>query len=461
MSNDQVLKALDAINARLTAIEASIASGGGAGGGSGGGAAAEAPAGAAASAYQDIIDEFINPFKVLSETIGGDVAPLGQLVLDAALATKALIQTASESKKPGDADLPAILKPLSSKIEAINNYRDEHRATKEKNFLWAIAESSGNFGWVAVPKTPAPFSKEMGGAAAFYTNKILREFKGKDDGKDKVEWAKAYTGYINALFGYIKQHHTTGLTWNPKGGAAKPPTAAAAAPAAAKAAAPAKKPAPRAARAAAGPGLFAELNKGGAVTSGLKKVDRSQTNKDKKISGVVKAAPSKRAASKPKQPPVCELRGNKWCLDFLGPDNSPHKIKVEKKQTVYLYKCENAVVVIEGRCNSICIDNCKKTGVVFDGCVSTCEIVNSQSIKAQVKESVPTVSIDKTAGAQIILNPNSMETEIVSGTSSEMNVSWFPDGADADPVEHPLPEQFKTKIVDNKLVTEPVDHSGG
>ena len=78
-------------------------------------------------------------------------------------------------------------------------------------------------------------------------------------------------------------------------GAAKP--AAAAAPAAA---APAEAPKPAAtapAKPALGGNLFAELSKGGEITSGLKKVTRDMTNKDKKVESVVSRCTSTRASS--------------------------------------------------------------------------------------------------------------------------------------------------------------------
>lgn len=59
-----------------------------------------------------------------------------------------------------------------------------------------------------------------------------------------------------------------------------------------------------------------------------------------------------------------------------------------KNQTVYIYKCENCVVIIEGAVNSIALDSCKKVGLVFDYCVATAEIMNCASVKVQVKEKV-------------------------------------------------------------------------
>ncbi len=48
---------------------------------------------------------------------------------------------------------------------------------------------------------------------------------------------------------------------------------------------------------------------------------------------------------------------------------------------MYIYKCEGAVIQIEGKLNSIAMDGCKKTGLVFDECLATCEIINCQSVQ--------------------------------------------------------------------------------
>jgi adenylyl cyclase-associated protein len=288
----------------------------------------------------------------------------------------------------------------------------------------------------------------------------LREFKGKDE--TQVAWTNAWNGFLDGLVPYIKKFHTTGLAWNPRGGDAAVPKAAAA---------PKPAPAPKASPAAgggpakAGAALFSELNKGGAITSGLKKVARADTNKDKKISGKVEVKETpKKAVAAPKKPAVCELRGNKWCVEWQFNPASPVVVKTTgKNQTVYIYKCEGAVIIVEGKVNSIAVDGCKKTGIVFDELVATCEVMNCQSVKVQVKEKVPAIAVDKTAGILIYLPKTSLETEIVTATSSEMNVIIpNPSGKEEDdPVELPIPEQFKTVVKDGKLDTNQVDHSGG
>lgn len=77
----------------------------------------------------------------------------------------------------------------------------------------------------------------------------------------------------------------------------------------------------------------------------------------------------------------------------------------------------------------------------------------------QVLGKVPTISIDKTDGCQIYLSNESLDVEIISSKSSEMNV-LIPKG-DGDYTEIPIPEQFRTKVTGNKtLFTEIVENKG-
>lgn len=78
------------------------------------------------------------------------------------------------------------------------------------------------------------------------------------------------------------------------------------------------------------------------------------------------------------------------------------------KQTVYVYNCKNVVLQINSKVNSICIDKCTRTAVVFTDVVAACEIVNGSSIEVQVKGVVPTVAVDNTAGVQIYLSRASL-----------------------------------------------------
>ena len=57
----------------------------------------------------------------------------------------------------------------------------------------------------------------------------------------------------------------------------------------------------------------------------------------------------------------------------------------EMNNVVYLFKCTDSTVVIKGKINSITLDSCKKTSVVFDSLVSSMEFINCQSVQMQVR----------------------------------------------------------------------------
>lgn len=204
------------------------------------------------------------------------------------------------------------------------------------------------------------------------------------------------------------------------------------------------------------------LNMGADVTKGLRKVDKSEmTHKNPALRGssVVPAKASSPAPAPAKvygkavmgdKPSRFELDGKKWVVEFFK--NKPDIVidDAEPNQSVYVYKCEGSTVKVNGKCNNIIIDSCKKVAVVFDTVVSSCEFINCQSVQMQVLGKVPTVSVEKTDGCQMFLNKESLKVEIVSAKSSEMNV-MVPVGEDF--VEQAIPEQFKTVIEAGKLKT--------
>jgi len=280
------------------------------------------------------------------------------------------------------------------------------------------------------------------------------------------DYVACYVNFMKELQSFIKKYHTTGTTWNPQGGDAKPgastststPTEKPTAPTQTSAPAPTKGPNPS--------DLFSALNKGGDITGGLKKVaDDQKTHKNPNLrAGSVVPAKDQKETSAPKSAatnkwagtPKMELQGNKWAVEFQM--NNPNVVisETEMKQTVYIYRCKNTTVQVKGKINSISLDDCEKVGVVFENVLGNVEAVNCKSIQLQAIGKVPTISIDKTHGGQIFLSKESLEVEIVTSTSSELNVS-IPQTND-EMTETAIPEQFKSSIKGGKLHTEHVVH---
>jgi len=460
---------LSALVARLEAVTAKLEATSGSGGAS---AAAAQPEdlSAAVTAYDEILSSSFKQFTELSAKLGGDVAKLGAMVDAAFKAQRVFLATAAKSKQPSQQDMQMLLKPTSDKISEIQEFREKGRRSEHFNHLSAISESIPALGWVAVAPAPAPFVKEMNDAGQFYTNRVLKDFKEKS--KVHVEWVKAWVQTLSTLQAYVKQHHTTGLVWNPKGGDAM--SAGAAAPPPPPAGGPPLPPPPPP------PGslmaditvdqgksdddgrgaLLDALNKGADITKGLKKVTADQmTHKNPSLrgDGVVKAKEKSPTPGTTKvvqqvtKPPKFELEGKKWIVEFHKGNNNLAIDRTEVNQSVYVYKCEGSTLKVGGKCNNIIVDSCKKLAVVFDSVLSSIEFINCQSVQMQVTGTVPTISIDKTDGCQMYLSKEALGVEIVTAKASEMNVA-IPDGEDY--VEQPIPEQFKTVLAGTKLVTQ-------
>ena len=107
---------------------------------------------------------------------------------------------------------------------------------------------------------------------------------------------------------------------------------------------------------------------------------------------------------------------------------------------MYIYKCTGATVDVKGKSKAIILDSCTKTNLLFDSCISACEVVNGKRVQLQCRGLCPSISIDKTDGCLTYLGKEAAnETTFVTSKSSEMNVSW-PDEND-DYHEKAIPEQ--------------------
>jgi len=472
-----LLGRLEQVASRLEKIEKQIS----VGGASAATSAAGGDTSASVAAFDAIVDEHLSGYYAKSAEIGGVVASQATEFKKLIAAHRHLLEVAAASKKPADADLAKIVQPQNAAGQVVQGMAGDNRPSPLFPNLSTVGEAVGVFMWIAMAPTPVPYINDMIGSSEYHSNKILREQKGKDE--KQVAWVHSFNGFLKALAAFVKQHHTTGLVWNPKGGDASAfGGAAAAAPAAPAAPAggppPPGPPPPQSADSGAKSssssdasdmsGVFAQLNKGEGVTTGLRKVTADMKSKNRADrSGKIeeKEAPAKapgrlgvRAAAVPNQPPKLELQGNKWVVEY---QTSPVTIQIEeKKQTVYVYKCTGATIQIQGKFNAITIDSCKKTNVIFDEAISSCEMVNCNGVKVQVSVKVPAVTIDKTSGGVVYLSKDSLDTQIFTSKSDELNVSIPGPSEDVPLLEFPVPEQFLSTIRDGKLHTEMNTHLG-
>jgi len=428
------------------------------------------------TAFDDIANGTFRAFLELCDKVGGEVAQLGPMVDKAFKAQREFLRISSMATKPSDGDLATILKPTADLIGQIQEFREKGRRAELFNHLSAVSESIPALGWVTVSPAPAPFVLEMFNAGQFYTNRVLKDFKGK--AAIHVEWVKAWGQCLAELQAYVKQFHTTGLVWAKTGGdaimVARQPNMGEAPPQGPPAGPPGAPPPPPpppppamaevpevAPEVASRGALMQSLNAGTEITSKLKKVsDEEKTHKNPALrgDGLVKAKENGVAApqngNQSTKPPRLELEGKRWYVEHQKNNDCVVIGDTEPNQSVYLFKCDNSTVQVGGKCSNIIMDQCKKVGLVFQDVVAGMEVINCQSVKLQVLGSVPTISVDKTDGCQMFLSPDSLKVDIITAKSSEMNV-MIPNGDEF--VEQPLPEQFRTQVDGLKLKTAPTE----
>jgi len=471
-----LLQRLEQVTARLEAVEGQLQKGGPpAAGGGAAPVAAGAPAAGAAwvAVFDNLVQDHAKPFVAICQKIGGENLKKQAAAFDRAVeAHRNFLNIASVSSKPNQDVLVKLLDETGKNVGEAVQIRDKNRGDAQWNHLSALSEAVPAFGWVTVAPTPGPFVNEYKDSE-FYSNKNLVQYKGKDE--DQVAFCTHLREFWAGLIAFIKQYHTTGLVWKANGedaakfiGGAAPKAAAGGAPAPPPPGpppilhdVPIKKGADTGA-------LFAAINQGTAISSGLKKVTADQKTKNRPVEdrvAVVKEVPKKqpvtsRGGAVKKGTPKFALDGNKWVVEFQDDNNNIVITDPEPKHTIYLYKNDRSVVQVKGpKVNSICIDSCNKVGIVFNSAIAVVEVVNSSNIEIQCLGFVPAFAIDKCSSIQVILSKEGLKSEIVTSKSDQVNIllpEGFPAGSDL--TELAVPEQFKTTIEDRKLVTVCVEH---
>ncbi|XP_077209364.1 adenylyl cyclase-associated protein 2 [Paroedura picta] len=436
-------------------------------------------------AFDRILNGSVADFLRNSKILDGDVKIHAEMIRAAFQAERAFLLLTSQYQEPQESEVAILLKPISDKILEIQTFRERNRGSKMFNHLSAVSESVPALGWIAVAPKPGPYVKEMNDAATFYTNRVLKDYKHSD--LRHVDWVKSYLNIWADLQGYIKEYHTTGLTWSSTGPIASAASLLSTLASGQSPPPPPLPPPPPPPPPPPGPppvfdtengkddtattrsALFAQLNQGETITKGLRHVsDDQKTHKNPSLraQGTSVRSPTKSHTSSPatlKTPlqqshcPVLELEGKKWRVEYQEDKNDLLITDTELKQVAYIFKCNKSTLQMKGKINSITIDNCKKFGLVFNNVVGIVEVINSKDIQIQVLGKVPTISINKTEGCHIYLSEESLDCEIVSAKSSEMNILIPQDG---DYKEFPVPEQFKTSWDGSKLVTDPTEIVG-
>lgn len=467
----------------------------------------------AVKAFNEFLELYIEPFVTLSKEIDPLVGDQAVNFEKAFKFQGILIKSAIKSKKPDftNPTTVSLLKPLQDDVALINTFKDDNRRSKYYSQLNSIAEASGVLSWF-LTETPISFIPDIKDSVIFWTNKVLKEFKDKDP--KAQEWVNQFLGVFDGLKLYIKQYHSTGLSWNnsPNGlefadvlkaeeskakgsvsSTSSPPEptpaptpAPTTAPSTGGALPPPPPPPPPAdlfdeskggATSAPAGGLdavFGQLNQGENITKGLKKVDKSQmTHKNpelrkepplsssKKKSPPLKPKKPNSLSLKPKPEPVFELQDSKWVVKNIE-DRHDIVINGDMSQSVFIANVKNSTIQVKGKLNAASVTETFKLGLVVDQLVSGIDILKSKKFGIQIVEKVPQITIDQSDEGQIYLSKDSLETEIYTTTTTSLNINVpDKDSKDGDLKEVAVPEQFKHTFNESgNMVSTVVEHVG-
>eukprot|EP00483_Globobulimina_turgida_P002065 UN02067 len=202
--------------------------------------------------------------------------------------------------------------------------------------------------------------------------------------------------------------------------------------------------------------LFAQLNQGGNVTKGLKKVTRDMTNKDKTISGKINysnksktAAPSKKKAAAPKKVKPAAIRKQGFRIWVENYVEGVEEIKEAGiKNEVYIVNCKNTGFRLATKCKAVIVDSCTKIQVEIDSVLTSVDMINTNGSTLYLKSNVPTLNIDKCAGPRIVLFQDLLDKnpQIITSMTSDMNISTPGKEVDDDWKDVPVPYQFITTV---------------
>mmetsp|Transcript_3298 Transcript_3298/g.4823 ORF Transcript_3298/g.4823 Transcript_3298/m.4823 type:complete len:288 (+) Transcript_3298:59-922(+) len=167
-------------------------------------------------AYDAHVQKVVKPIADSCDALEG-MKNMGDLLQEAWAGVRTIVVVASFAKQPSD--IPGELQPhLAPLQKTLGDIRGLRLDRKYDNHCKAVMEMVGALSWIMIrppSSTPVSFVKEANNSAQFWTNKIRKEFKGKDD--KHITFCDAMKATLLDLVAYITEHHKTGLTFKPRG----------------------------------------------------------------------------------------------------------------------------------------------------------------------------------------------------------------------------------------------------
>ncbi|KAL0213114.1 hypothetical protein RCL1_006740 [Eukaryota sp. TZLM3-RCL] len=337
---------------------------------------------------------------------------------------RGLIAFATEHQAPPESDLGQFFAPI---VNIVSSIPEPHRSDQFYTHIKCIIECAGIFTWMCYKPTPAPFIADVLPSAQFHGNKILtaaRENPAKDI---DAKWWKVLNQAFKDMHGYVKNHHTTGLTWNSKG---KKPTTP--------------------------PSSYAETPSA-TPNEPLKPVPEPLLVPSSTPVAVQEKPPVSAPAKKEVKAKAPLLEKDKRRIRIENYTEGHVEVDdIQSSQTVGVYNCKNCTIKLNGKSRNLSLEKCYKVGVIFDSCISQVEIMHCEGVELQPLGPVPIINVESTRGFKVYFTEQHVaHTEIVSAGSSEMNIL----APIADDIkEFNIPQQYRHRFDNGVLKTEEIVH---
>ncbi|GFS40839.1 adenylyl cyclase-associated protein [Nephila pilipes] len=400
----------------------------------------------AVSDFEQLLNISLVNFINASDALGEPLVSLAQKVKGAFLRNLELIQFGLRNAQPPMDN--ERMQAFANGIREIVETRESPKDCDFSNHFATVREAILALGWINVKPAPVQYIKDAREAGEYYANRVLSSNKGNQMHRN---WVASWNQLLTDLQKYVAANFLTGFTWGcvgeieTRGGVAFPPP----------------PPPPPAAFLADVPvqsdgrqALLNELNQGSNITQHLKPVKRDRNGPTPHAPAVVHG---KAPIIKPEvnRPPKFVLEGRKWVVEY---QKNQHELRVEnddKSQSLAMFKCENVSLQVVNKMNNVVIDTCKNTSVVLNGIISSVEIIRCDRLEIKLYGNVPLINLDSSDSVQVFVSGDSRNVEVITSKSTSCNVCLLK--MDGEYKELPVPEQIKTTINGEKLVSTVIE----
>ncbi|GFR30967.1 adenylyl cyclase-associated protein [Trichonephila clavata] len=398
----------------------------------------------AVSDFEQLLNTSLQNFINASEAIGGPLVSLAGKVKEAFLKNREIIQFGLRNAQPPmDSER---MKAYANGIREIVETRENPKDSSFSNHFATVREAILALGWINVKPAPTQYIKDAREAGEYYANRVLSNNKGNQLHRN---WVTSWNELLTDLQKYVSANFLTGFTWGCGDaiGAAFPPPPPPP-PATFLADVPTQDDGGRQA-------LLNELNQGSSITQHLKPVKRDRNDPTPHAPPVVQGKAPPIAKPEVTRPPKFNLEGRKWVVEY---QKNQHQLRIENddmSQSLAMFKCENVSLQVVSKVNNVVIDTCKGSYVVLNGVISSVEIIRCNRLEVRLHGNVPLINMDNCDSVQVFVSNESRSVEVITSKSTSCNVCLLED--DGEYKELPVPEQIKTTVSGNKLVSSVIE----